>query len=421
MNDSQLFSLTQVADFLKSSEKFEFVRESKTQKETYAWIEEILIKFKYVSIKKKQKGIIRKYLSKLTGYSRAQITRFIESYAKHGQVKLKEYKRNKFNKIYSDEEIKLLAHTDEIHDYPNGAALKKIFKRMWTVYKCKEYEKLSQISVTHIYNFRHSVIYQRFTKKYEKTKPVVSNIGERRCPEPNGIPGYLRVDTVHQGDSIGEAKQGAKAKKGVYHINIADEVVQFEFVGSTEKICEAYLIPILEKLIKCFPFKIHEFHSDNGSEYINRQVVDMLNRLLIKQTKSRSRRTNDNALIESKNGSVIRKWMGYGYIEQKHADKINNFYFNYFNEYLNYHRPCAFSKLVEDPNKKGKFKKIYPTEEYKTPYEKLKSLPNAKQYLKEGVSFVSLDKLAMRYSDNQMAEIIQRERNKLFDEIMPSL
>lgn len=221
--------------------------------------------------------------------------------------------------------------------------------------------------------------------------------------------------------TIDELKQDENERKGVYHINIIDEVTQFEFIGSTEKISEAFLIPILQKLIECFPFVVIGFHADNGGEYINYRVANMLNNLLIKLTKSRSRKTNDNALVEGKNGSVIRKWMGYGYIAQKHADKINNFYFNFFNEYLNFHRPCGFASLKEDKHKKGKIKKYYPAGNYQTPYDKFKSLPNAELYLKKDVSFSQLDKIAVRYNDNQMAEIIQRERDKLFDEIIPKV
>ncbi len=422
MNDSQLISLVQIESFLNNSDGFVFERKIKTREETYAWIAGTLIRFKYIQAKKKHKGIIRKYLQKITGYSRAQITRLIEKYVKCGRVKPEEYKRHKFNRIYSDEDIGLLAHTDEIHDYPNGAALKKIFKRMAVVYQCEEYEKISNISVTQIYNFRHySTVYRRLAKRYEKTKPAVVNIGERRKPQPNGMPGYLRVDTVHQGDEVTEGKTGQKEKKGVYHINIVDEVTQSEFLGAAEKISEAFLIPILERLIECFPFRIHEFHADNGGEYINYQVANMLNNLLVKLTKSRSRKTNDNALVESKNGSVVRKWIGYGYIAQKHADKINNFYFNFFNEYLNFHRPCGYAVLKEDRNKKGKIRKVYPIDNYQTPYDKFKTLANAEMYLKKDVSFPQLDKIAMRYTDNQMAEIIQKERDKLFDEIMPKV
>ena len=87
------------------------------------------------------------------------------------------------------------------------------------------------------------------------------SIGERRRPEPNGQPGYLRVDTVHQGDLDGV--------KGVYHINAVDEVTQWQVVGATAQISEAWLKPALEAMLAQFPFRIFGFHSDNGSEFIN--------------------------------------------------------------------------------------------------------------------------------------------------------
>ncbi len=408
-------SLIDIESFLKGTESVSFEAKTETRVEMYRWIEDTLVKFSYALCKKKNRGIIRKYIQKITGLSRSQVRKCITKYIKTGRVRLKEYERHTFNKIYSPKDIALLAKTDNLHDYPNGAALKKILKRMATKYKVLEFERISKISVSHIYVLRHTPIYLRMNKRYEKTKPTVVNIGERRKPEPDGKPGFLRVDTVHQGD---EKDKEGKYEKGVYHINMIDEVVQFEFVGAVEKISEAYLAPLLEKLLEVFPFKIIEFHSDNGGEYINGIVVQLLNKLLIKLTKSRSRRTNDNALVESKNGSIIRKWMGYGYIEQKHADRINKtFYFSSFNEYLNFHRPCAFATEIVD--KKGKIKKVYKTDDYMTPYEKLKSLPNAKQYLKDGVTFEQLDKIAMRKTDNEMAQIVQEERRKLFEYILP--
>ena len=175
------------------------------------------------------------------------------------------------------------------------------------------------------------------------------------------------------------------------------------------------MLPLLEQLINAYPFKILGFHADNGSEYINQHVAKMLNRLLIKLTKSRPRRSNDNALIESKNGTVIRKWFGYGYINSSNAPKLNAFYFGSFNRYLNFHRPCAFATNIVDA--KGKIKKIYRLKDYKTPYEKLKSLPTKNQNLKKGESFLKLDRFANMYTDNQMAQIVQSQRKDLFAEI----
>ena len=412
--DSRMDSLADIELFLNGTSFVEFKAELGTRVETYKWIEDTLVKFSYLAGKKKQRGIIRRYIQKITGLSISQVRKCITKYIQTGRVKVKNYERNSFTTIYTNEDIKLLAKTDALYEYPNGAALKKTLKRMAINYKVKEYERLSHISVTHIYNLRQSPIYLRINKRYEKTKPRVVNIGERKKPEPNGKPGYLRVDTVHQGDK--EKDEKGRYVKGVYHINMVDEIVQFEFIGAIEKISESYLTPLLEILLDFFPYVIIEFHSDNGSEYINEIVVSLLNKLLIKLTKSRSRRSNDNALAESKNGSIIRKWIGYGFIEQKHAERINIFYFGFFNEFINYHRPCAFATEIKD--KKGKIKKVYKEEDYMTPYEKLKSLPNAEQYLKPGITFAMLDKIAMRHTDNDMARIVQEERRKLFDEII---
>lgn len=408
MNDSPLKTIEELRKFLKSSTLLSF--KGQKRDEIYEWVEDTIIKFDYHILGKKGKSVIKKYLEKITGLSRAQITRLIGKQRKTGKVAIEKSNHRIFPKIYSDEDICLLATTDELHDFPNGVMVKKILGRMFKEYKDLTYENISNISVGHIYNLRKSVHYQRLTKKYEKTKPRIVNIGERRKPTPNGIPGFLRVDTVHQGD-MGRLK-------GVYHINIVDEVTQWEYAGAVPKITERFLVPLLLKLINKFPFRVFEFHSDNGSEYINKIVVSMLNKLLIKLTKSRSRQTNDNAQIESKNGSVIRKWMGYGFIDQKHAPEMNKFYFDIFNEYLNFHRPCAFATEVTD--KKGKIKKVYKQEDYMTPYEKLKSLPNYELYLKAGITTEMLNKIAKRKTDNEIAKEVQDNRYKLFDKILPA-
>lgn len=406
MYDSHLKSVADLATFLNSSEGMTFKAENKD--EVYQWVQHTIVTFRYHFVKRQDKGTIKMYIEKMTGYSRAQVTRLITQQRQTGYVKRRKPKGHRFGQKYTDADIRLLATTDALHDFPNGNALKHIIVRQATIYGQAEYEHLSQISPSHIYHLRQSVTYKRLNTHYTKTKPTVSNIGERRKPEPNGKPGYIRVDTVHQGDQDKE--------KGIYHINMVDAVTQFEFLGATEKISEAYLIGLLEALLDCFPFIIIEFHADNGSEYINYLVVELLNKLVVKLTKSRARHSNDNALVESKH-NIIRKWLGYGFIAQQDADKINTlFYFGCFNEYLNYHRPCAFATIIVD--NKGKEQKIYKLEDYKTPYGKLTSLPNWEQYLKPEVTKEQLKTIAMQRSDNAMAALVQRQRNKLMEEVL---
>jgi len=297
MNDGQLQTLEQVRGFLEGSEAVEF--RGLTAQEKYNWIEEVLIRFRYHRLKRAEKGLIRRYIEKVTGYSRSQVSRLIAEYKRTGQLRRIEYRRHRFPRKYAPSEVGLLARTDELHGWLSGPATKKIMEREYEAYGHLEFGNISRISIAHLYNLRKSNIYRGMTKRYTKTKPVVSRIGERVRPDPKGQPGYIRVDTVHQGDQDGH--------KGVYHINTVDEVTQWEIVASVQRISEAYLVPVLETMLAQFPFIIRGFHSDNGAEFVNGIVAKLLNKMLIRFTKSRPRHSNDNGLVETKNGSVIRK------------------------------------------------------------------------------------------------------------------
>jgi len=343
----------------------------------------------------------------MTGYSDPQIKRLIVKKRNSGKIAVSDDwgRRHSFPTLYTPQDIALLSRTDNAHNRLSGPATKQLFQRARNVFKDEKFERLKNISISHIYNLRGKRQYLSQAQTFEHTQAVQRNIGERRKPDPQGKPGYLRVDSVHQGDLDKE--------KGVYHINLVDEVTQWEIIGCAEKISEAFLHPLLADCLEQFPFVVLGFHSDNGSEYINHTVAKLLNKLLIEQTKSRSRQSNDNALAESKNGSVVRKWMGYNHVSGKYAAAINEFYKQYFNIYLNYHRPCAFATTITD--RKGKHKKIYNT--YLIPYEKFKSLENPTQYLAPGRTIEKLDELAYQYSDNEFAELMQEVKSKLFNQI----
>ena len=405
MNDSQIETLEQVRQFLNGAAFMEISISSKT--ECYRWIQGTLVRFRYLTLGKTDRGRIHRYLQQISGYSRAQITRLIKQYQKTGLLQRRQRTVKGFSSKYTREDIRLLAQLDELHGTLSGPATKKLCERACQVFKQVAYQRLAGISVSHLYNLRQSTSYSRQRGIVDKTLPVQNSIGERRKPRPEGRPGYIRVDTVHQGDWDGI--------KGVYHVNAVDEVTQFEGVASVERISERYLIPVLESLIDSFPFIIKGFHADNGSEYINQRVADLLNKLLIELTKSRSRRTNDNALVESKNGSIVRKHLGYHHIAQKWAPLINEFNQKYLNPYINYHRPSFFPVVTIDA--KGKQKKTYPYKAMMTPYEKLKSLRDANQYLKPGLTLKQLNDSALAISDNEAAQQLNEARKQLFKTI----
>jgi len=405
MDDSRINSINQAEEIIKVEEASKEINFSfKSRKEKYHWLEEKLNQFRYFGLCKKDKSIVRRYLAIITELSNSQLTVLIGRKKKTGKILVKQESHHKFATVYGPQDVARLIETDKAHNCLAGPATKDILVREYKVFSHQQYEKISQISVSHIYNLRKTRQYQSHTVFWQKTKSSApNNIGERRKPDPQGRPGFIRVDTVHQGD--------LEKAKGVYHINLVDEVLQWEIVACVPQISEYYLLPVLEDILRAYPFAVINFHSDNGSEYINKVVAKLLNKLLIKQTKSRPRHSNDNGLVEGKNGSVIRKWMGRNFISKNYAVLINNFYQDYFNIYLNYHRPCGFATIKVDA--RGKEKKVYDV--YQTPYEALKSLPNAKNFLKKGISFEKLDKVAYEKSDNEFAASMQKAKVELFN------
>lgn len=400
MDDSHMVSIAQIREFLKISAIVRF--KGVAQREKYAWVDNALSRFRYFGLRKKDKSIVKSYILQMTGFSDAQLGRLIGKKKKLGRIFADSRKRHSFATIYTPEDIARLIETDNAHERLSGPATKNIFRREYEKFGKKDYARLSKISVAHIYNLRGKNQYASASLTYTKTQAVQTHIGERRKPAPDGKPGYIRVDSVHQGDFDKE--------KGVYHINMVDEVTQWEIVGCVEKISEQYLEVLLEDLISQFPFKIVNFHSDNGSEYINKTVAKLLNKLIISQTKSRSGKCNDQALVEGKNGSVVRKHMGRSHISQKNAGPINVFYKEYFNAYVNYHRPSAYPTITFDNS--GKRKKKYKT--YLMPYEKFLSLKNTERYLREDTTLQMIEDIAKEKSDNEYAALMQKEKAKLF-------
>lgn len=409
MTSTRHLNVAEIEEFLNASQNTNFSALNK--KEAYHWIEMTIVHCKYWTLKRRKRGVVKRYLSKITGYSMSQIDRLIDTWRRTGHIKRANYNRTKFPTIYSNEDVVLLAETDKLFRVLSGPAMKKIFKREYEDFGNFEYRKLAKISISHLYNLRGTSTYRNVVKIYHHTKPTAIPIGERKKPIPNGKPGYIRIDTVHQGDD-------PDLGKSVYHINLVDEVTQWEVVVCVPVISENYLAPALKTILRLFPFVIINFHSDNGSEYINKTVAEILNRLHIKQSKGRPRHSNDNGLVETKNGAVIRKEMGYSFIQKGAFRLINDFYRDYFDTYLNYHRPCGFATVIRD--KRGKERRVYKPNDYSTPYEKLKSLLNAEQYLKHGITFAQLNKIAYNMSDVEFAREMANARAILSGKIRES-
>ena len=403
MDDSEAISLEQIRTILVGSGDLRFTGQRRP--EVYAWVELILVRHQYANLARADKGLLRQYVAQMTGLSRAQTTRLISSYQTTGRVQAASYQRSKFATRYTTADLVLLAYVDKAHGNLSGPATKRILEREYTDDGQAAYQQVSQISVAQLYRLRNSAAYRQRNTTYQPTRPVVIRIGERRKPMPNGLPGYLRIDTVHQGDQDG--------RKGIYHINAVDEVTQWEIVAALPKISELWLIPVLEAMLAQFPFVIRGFHSDNGSEFINHTVARLLGKLLVEQTKSRAGRSGDNGLVEAKNAAIIRKHIGFGHIGEQHAEAMDAFHRRHLNPYINFHRPCAVPLIVTESN--GKRTRTYPR--WATPFELFTEVTQCERHLRPGVTLASLTEFAQQQSDTEAALAMQRAKRHLLTRI----
>lgn len=409
MNETRLCTIEQIEQFLSASAQIEFTAHG-NDTQRYEHISRVLRRFDYPRRNKRERGILLRYLRHTSGYSRAQVTRLITQW--HGNrlattPLAKRYRVPKapFARKYTPIDIELLVEMDKANEDVCGPAIAHLLLRAYSVYGDARYERLAGISVSHLYNLRKSMGYRALRVVFTKTHPVCNSIGVRKAPRPNGRVGFVRVDTVHQGDLDGI--------KGVYHITCVDEVSQWQIEACVQGISEVFLLPVLELIIEQFPFVILGFHSDNGSEFINGPVARILEKLRIEQTKSRSRQSNDNALAESKNASVVRKHMGYAHIPQQYAKPINAFYQETFNLWLNLHRPCMFATEIISP--KGKVIKRYKHDEVKTPLECLALLSEKGLVtFKQGITLEALQAQVASKTDLVAAQEMQRAKRELF-------
>ncbi len=409
MNETRLCTIEQIEEFLSASAEVDFSAHG-GDLERYAHISDVLKRFGYHQRNKHDRGVLLRYLQHTSGYSRAQLTRLVKQWHTNRLVKVPLAKRYKapvapFARKYTSLDIELLVEMDKAHEDVCGPAIVHLLKRAHKEYGDVRYARLADLSSSHLYNLRKSAGYKARRVSFNKTHPVRNNIGVRKAPRPNGRAGFVRIDSVHQGDEDGI--------KGVYHITCVDAISQWQVEACVQGISEAFLLPVLELVMQQFPFVIEGFHSDNGSEYVNHKVAKLLEKLRIEQTKSRSRHSNDNALAESKNASIVRKHMGYEHIPQKHAQTINVFYHESFNPWLNLHRPCMFA--TDTINAKGKIVKVYKHKDVKTPLECLALLSDKGLVtFKKGITLAALQRQAKAKTDLAAAQDMQRAKSELF-------
>ena len=152
MEQKRPMSLEQIRAFLAASEEIRF--EGRNRKEIYNWVRETVIEKQYHVQGRAEKGLLRCYVAKVTGLSRAQVTRLIGQYLATGKIEEKGYLRRRFPSLYTRKDTELLATVDEAHETLSGPATQKTLYREFHEFGKPEYERLARLSVAHLYNLR---------------------------------------------------------------------------------------------------------------------------------------------------------------------------------------------------------------------------------------------------------------------------
>ena len=127
MHQAEKLSLEGIRRFVSASEEIRF--EGHRRDQIYGWVERVLCQQEYAQQGKIARGLLRSYIEKMTGLSRAQVTRLVGRYLKSGRVPMTVYSRHRFPQRYNRFDIELLAAVDEAHETLSGPATRRILER----------------------------------------------------------------------------------------------------------------------------------------------------------------------------------------------------------------------------------------------------------------------------------------------------
>ena len=213
VDDSRFTNVTQLKAFIKGTRGVGVAISGSNISDKYKYIDTLVDRVGYVSLSRKHKRVVISFLKKVTGYKKAQLARLIIRAGK-SDLKTTPYHREQPVRIYKSSDIKLLETTDELHHRLSERATREILRREYEMFGKKDYQTISQISHSHISNLRKSPEYKNDWVNHTHSR--ILPIGLTRKPDNLGMPGSIRVDTVHQND--------------IYHLNAIDEITQWEIV-----------------------------------------------------------------------------------------------------------------------------------------------------------------------------------------------
>lgn len=325
------------------------------------------IKQRYVKASKAERGLILNEYCRNTNQNRKYVIRKLSP-----KVSLVKKQRKARQKVYHNQTIAELIRIWEVLDYPCGQRLKLVLGQMVEKLKALGEINPSNETITQLFKISSATIDRRLghekeylhRKRFTTTKPgslLKAQIPIRLTDWDLSLIGFVEVDLVaHCGDNVfgdyvntfdltdiasGWSEQAAVWGKGQRNVFMA-----------------------LLSLRKRTPFTWLGLDSDNGSEFINIHLFNYCQKENIEFTRARPNRKNDNAYIEQKNWTHVRKLVGYQRLETiKQLKALNDLYANELRLYKNFF--CPTMKLISKERIGSKI--IKKRESAKTPYQRL--------------------------------------------------
>ena len=220
-----------------------------------------------------------------------------------------------------------------------------------------------------------------FRKGLSATKPgafLKSQIPIELIDKNVDRPGYVEADTVaHCGSSLSGEFGNT--------LTMTDLLSGWTANRCTLGKASGDVLDKIKEIRSDLPFKMVGFACDNGSEFINHNLVNYMEKNQegkVKFVRRRPYKKNDAAHVEQKNDATVRQLIGYSRIESREiVTLINEIYRDYWNPYLNFF--CPVMKLKQKVRIGGRIRKVYDTP--KTPYDRLINHPALSELEKQSL------------------------------------
>lgn len=311
-------------------------------------------------------------LCEVCGYNRKYAIWKISQWRAH-QGQPPPRKRRRRAKLYPPEVMRIIEKVWEAAGYPWSVRLKEIL-RLWLPWIRRRFglaeaqeTKLLAVSPSTIDRALRDKKRQLRRRIYGRTKPgtLLRHRIEVRCEHWDAkVPGYLELDLVSHS---GERAEG----QFIYTLNLTDIASTWDESCSVMGKGEESVIEALQEISEALPFPVLGIDSDNGSEFINWHLKAYCDARDLQFTRSRPYKKDDNAHIEQKNWTHVRKLIGWDRYDSPQSLKAMNDLFRHeLRLYMNLFQPSV--KLIQTISKGSRRTRRYDYPQ--TPLDRLLSL-----------------------------------------------